>query len=649
MLKRNGLYIIILLLTSLYTYGQVSVTDSILSIISEMPDSVKLSMLKDYALGEQYRSLKTGLIYADKRMEIARKVNDPEKIAETFHIFGNLYTISGLLNSAEENYLKALAISENLELTDTRASILHNLGLVYFKKNDTLNCIEYYKESITLRKDALDSIRIGDELTTLGETYLAYNDYDKSLQYLMEALVYYRNVKGHGRKLETYSFLFDTYYATGERGSMIWIDSMKSENKILSSEQYASMINLRLARLNIDNDNLNLAERYLDSINFKLLYNNEINNPAEVLINLSDKYLKKGNQGKAINYRLLYRKHKSAMIDSEVQDLVSDYNVRLSIRASEEEIEWSQQQNELILKRIRIEKTISFIIYFALGITFTVLIYLIYNVTSIRRTNRKLVQRRAGLQEAYERSSKYKESILSIRENKNDFFSIVSLKLSKPFMGLTSRLNEISTYIKDNNKDLKLKTMMEVLHKEATGIEKGLERILLWSKLQRNKYMVDYTTINLNDFLHEMLPSLLGIALKKDIRLRFDINPDINIKYDRFSLKTIILILTENSIEHSSPKSDIIVRAEKSEKGCVLSVTDFGTGIPAEMQSRIFDISRVKDESSHDHDKMGLGLLIAKLMVEKNNSTINLESKENSGTTFFIHINNTNERQESNI
>ena len=61
------------------------------------------------------------------------------------------------------------------------------------------------------------------------------------------------------------------------------------------------------------------------------------------------------------------------------------------------------------------------------------------------------------------------------------------------------------------------------------------------------------------------------------------------------------------------------------------------------MQRRIFDISRVKDEASGDPEKIGLGLLIAKLMVEKNNSTISLESKDNSGTTFFIHINHTNE------
>lgn len=334
----------------------------------------------------------------------------------------------------------------------------------------------------------------------------------------------------------------------------------------------------------------------------------------------------------------MYRKQKDKQIEREVQELVSNYNIRLGIIASEEEIAWSQKQNELILKRIEIERIISLIIYLALVITIFVLIYTLLSLNSIRRTNRKLNARRSGLQEAYERSSRYKERILSIRENKNNFFSIVSLKLSKPFTGLMSSLSVISTYLDKNNKDLKLKTMMENLYKDASIIEKGLERILLWSKLQRNKYILEYDTFNLNEFMHGILPSLLGISLKKDIRIRFDIDPEIIIRFDRFSLKTIIMILAENSIEHSSPRSDVIIRAQKGKQGCILSVTDFGSGIPAAEQNKIFDIDKIKDKNSADGNKIGLGLLIAKIMAEKNNSTISLESKEKSGTTIYIHI-----------
>ncbi len=644
MADRKSIHIIIFILIGLNCYGQTGNTDSIMNVISVYHDTVKLRVLKDYAVDQQHRSLRTGLLYADKRMEIARRINDAEKIAETFHIYGNLYTTSGLLNDAEENYLKALRLFDSLKLNESRASILHNLGLVAFRKQDTLESIQYYRRSIELRKNSLEDIRTGDELTTLGETYLAYEDYENSRLYLMEALDYYSGIKMHARKIDAYAFLFDNYYAEGLPGMKQWIDSMIIENRKIESSARSNMINLRLAKYHMVEGKIDLSAAIIDSIDFNLLYGYEVIDPVNTIQLLSEEYKKRGYHSKAIEYSLLYRKQRNEHTKSEVQDLVSNYNIRLSIRASEENIEWVRQQNELLLKRIKLERTISVTIYLALIVIIGLLAYLMYNLASIRRTNIKLVERRTGLQEAYERSSRYKENILSIRENKSDFFSIISIKLSKPFHNLTDKLSDISEYLENNNKDLKLKTQMEKLYKNSSAIEKGLERILLWSKLQRNKYVEEPLVFNLNDFLHEILPSLLGIALKKDIRIRFDVDPSINIKYDKFCLKTILTILTENSIEYSSPRSDIIIRAEESETGCTLSVTDFGSGIPDSLKDKIFDISRVKAEiNAGDSHKMGLGLIIAKLMTDKNDSSLSLESKKDSGTTIYIHINNTHD------
>lgn len=642
--ERKGIHIIILMLFSLNCYGQAGNTDSIMNALNHMHDTVKLRILKDCAVDQQHRSLRTGLLYADKRMEIARRMNDDEKIAETFHLYGNLYTTSGLLNDAKENYLKALKIFDSLKLDENRASILHNLGLVSFRKKDTLKSIQYYRNSIELRKSSLEDIRTGDELTTLGEVYLAYEDYENSRLYLMEALDYYRGIDKHGRKIDAYAFLFDNYYAEGRPGMKQWIDSMIIDNRKVESSARSNMINLRLAKYYMEQGNIDLSAALIDSVNFNLLYGYEVIDPVNTIQMLSEEYRKRGYHSKAIDYSLLYRKQSNEHLKSEVQELVSNYNIRLSIRASEENIEWARQQNALLVKRIRLEKIISLTIYLALLIIISLLAYLIYNLSSIRRTNIKLAERRAGLQEAYERSSRYKENILSIRENKSDFFSIISIKLSRPFHSLTDKLSEISEYLEKHNKDLKLKTQMENLYKNSSAIEKGLERILLWSKLQRNKYVVDKAVFNLNDFLHEILPSLLGIALKKDIRIRFDVDHSINIEYDKFCLKTILTILTENSIEYSSPRSDIIIRAEKSEQGCILSVTDFGSGIPDGLKDKIFDISRVKNEiNAEDSHKMGLGLLIAKLMTDKNDSSLGLESNKGSGTTIYLYINNTHD------
>ncbi|MFO7755303.1 MAG: tetratricopeptide repeat-containing sensor histidine kinase [Bacteroidales bacterium] len=641
MLRRNLLNTVILLLILLnpVSHAQVSTSDSVINSISSVNDSVKLQVLEDYALKEMDRSLKTGLKYADKRMEVARQTNSGEAMAETWHIYGNLYSSSALYEDAEKNYIYALEIYDSLNLLDGKASILHNLGLVYFHKQDSLKCIDYYNKSIELRKQFLSNRRTGDELTTLGEVYLEYENHKKSRECLLEALDYYSEIKGYQRKLESYAFLFDNDFATGHKGYMQWIDSMTVENEMIKDPVYESMINLRMGKVFLGKEKPELAKQYIDKTDLTLLHDKEVVDPDNILLELSDLYRKRGNQKEAIHYRLAHYKHINNMADMEIRELASSYNIRLNIRASEEEIEWSEQQNELILQRIKIEKTISLIIYLALGITFLILLFLMYNLAGIRKTNKKLETRRATLQEAYGRSTRYKEKIMTTKEDKSIFFSIVSLKLSKPFEEISERLSEISHYLDNNNKDLRLKRMMESLFIKASEIEKRLGRILLWSKLQRSKYHVNPVSININEFMHEILPSLLSSSLKKDIKIRFDIDPELIVYYDRHSLGTIIDILTENSIEHSAAGTDIIFRAVKAEAGCLVSLTDFGKGIPGELQNKLFDINRIKEEKpGTDNQKTGLGLLIAMLLAEKNNSIISLESKENSGTTFFIHI-----------
>ncbi|MDZ7738584.1 MAG: tetratricopeptide repeat-containing sensor histidine kinase [Bacteroidales bacterium] len=637
--KKNLLIIIIIILLGLDGNAQISISDSVINSLSSLPDSVALTRLEEHALNELNRSLKTGLTYADKRMELARQGNNMEAIAETWHIYGNLYGSSGLFDDAGKYYIRALALYDSLGMTGGKASILHNLGLVHFNNNDTSECIEYYNKSIELRKQSLSDRRTGDELTTLGEVYLSYGNHQKSRQCLLEGLDFYSDTLGYPRKLENYAYLFDNDYISGHPEVTRWIDSMAAENDILEYPEYASMINLRLGKVFLRKEDPETAKQYIDNTDFKLILDKEVVDSENTYIELAELFKKKGNETEAINYSLKHHKLINELRDIEIGELASSYNVRLNIRASEEEIEWSQEQNELILQRIKLEKTISLIIYIALAAILLTLAFLIYHTAGIRKTNKKLEIRKTKLQEAYESSTRYKEKILKTRENKNVFFSMVSLKLSKPFEEISERLSEISSYLDSHNKDLRLKKMMEGLYNTAADIEKRLERILLWSKLQRSKYYVKPVTININDFMHEMLPSLLGSTLRKDIKIRFDIDPGINLSYDRHALKTIINILAENSIEHSPAGTDIIFRAVKAENGCLLSLTDFGKGIPGDLQNKLFDVSRLNEETAEQNsNKTGLGLLIASYLAERNNSILSLESKENSGTTFFIHI-----------
>jgi len=175
------------------------------------------------------------------------------------------------------------------------------------------------------------------------------------------------------------------------------------------------------------------------------------------------------------------------------------------------------------------------------------------------------------------------------------------------------------------------------IHYLAVSIERKLKRILLWSKLERKKYEVKLTQINLSDYLHEMLPEILGISIQKDVKVRFDINNSIYLDFDRHSLKTILRILVENGVEYSEPGSEIFIRGQKVRSGIIISVTDFGPGIPAGIQDKIFDFNNISSGEVKS-DNLGLGLIIAHHLAELNNCYISFESSQSKGTTFYIQI-----------
>ena len=180
---------------------------------------------------------------------------------------------------------------------------------------------------------------------------------------------------------------------------------------------------------------------------------------------------------------------------------------------------------------------------------------------------------------------------------------------------------------------------MEGINRFALKVEKSLKRILVWSKLQRGQYEVNTELISVNDYLHELLPEILKMAVRNNLKVRFDIDPANKIFFDRKSFRNIIKIIIENSIDVSAPGGEIIVRGKMGNNGSIISITDFGKGIPVEQQATLFDINRKQSAPPADNEiRLGLGLLMARHLAELNNSYLSFNSNPKRGTTFYLHI-----------
>ncbi len=118
-------------------------------------------------------------------------------------------------------------------------------------------------------------------------------------------------------------------------------------------------------------------------------------------------------------------------------------------------------------------------------------------------------------------------------------------------------------------------------------------------------------------------------------KIEVSVPEDVAVKGDRDAFKQVMLILLDNALKYS--EGDIHVHAEQDGAQVVLHVRDHGKGIPSAYLDKVFERFNRPDESSVVQG-FGLGLPIAKALVEGMNGTISVESEEGRGSEFIIRL-----------
>ena len=108
---------------------------------------------------------------------------------------------------------------------------------------------------------------------------------------------------------------------------------------------------------------------------------------------------------------------------------------------------------------------------------------------------------------------------------------------------------------------------------------------------------------------------------------------------DRFRTRQVLANLISNAAKHSPPKQAVRVVAGIEEGTCVVSVTDRGEGIPVPEQGRIFErFYRVGNSATQETGGVGLGLYIAKQLVESMSGRMWVTSEAGLGSTFSFSL-----------
>lgn len=234
--------------------------------------------------------------------------------------------------------------------------------------------------------------------------------------------------------------------------------------------------------------------------------------------------------------------------------------------------------------------------------------------------------------------AKAKKELVNMVDDKNKFISLVAHDIKSPLGGVMKLMKILAEDFSDIEKEEQLEIVNDV-YESLVNQYRFVDDLLKWGSLQLNRIDLKKDIIEASLLIKNIIDVHKINAANKNIQIIQKISTERKIFADPIHLENIISNLLSNAIKFSKENSEIIVEAKDDLDKVIISITDSGLGISETDKQRLFKKSIIHTtKGTNDEMGTGLGLLLVKEMVEKNNGTIHFESELGKGTTFFITL-----------
>lgn len=240
---------------------------------------------------------------------------------------------------------------------------------------------------------------------------------------------------------------------------------------------------------------------------------------------------------------------------------------------------------------------------------------------------------------------KEEEKIAAMREAdrlKDEFLSIVSHEFRSPLTSIYGYLDLLDRGF-DGELNEGQKSHIGKIQQSCRILLRLVEDLLDFAKLESKSLRFNYTNTDLYETVSDSLWSMTPQAEKAGVEIvsHFPEDPLI-IRQDPVRIGQVLTNLIENALKYTPPGGKVAIlvakEAEKEEEA-IVKVRDSGDGIPPEDLEKIFSrFYQVDSSNTRRHKGMGLGLSIAKGIVEAHGGEIGVESELGKGSTFWFSL-----------
>ncbi len=610
--------------------------------------SEKLNYTKGLAESTYYRALIftqrndyfNAIDNYDKSRKYYLQISDTLGVAKVSNSIGLIEIKRGNYTVGLQNSLSAIDIFEKQNLFDELSSAYNNLAEAYFKTNQIDKAIDFNFKALDVRKKISDRDGIITSTKNNADLYSLRKEYRKSIEYYEKVLEMLNPTKDqnlHGEilpKLGSEYLKFKEY----DKASEYLVEGLKYNRKQNNEEGILLALNA-IGNLNLQKRKVKLAEIQL---NEAYSIAQKIDNKPALLENYKLHIALDSTRGyyqNAFFWQNKYYDLKDELlkinqpvfpVDTEPLDLNTSNLIEEEIGNFEEE----DNSN----KTIKTWLNNPLIIYGAIAATAILLTLLLLNYLKSKKYRETIIEQKEKLKQEQIRSEAILEQahhLEEVNQVKDKLFSIVSHDLKDSISSIKAFLDLLK---EDSISKEEFRELIPELSENANNASSLLFNLLNWSKSQMQNLEPNPELFNIQDVFHTKMALVEQKVEDKRIVLIDESQRDF-VYADKSMVEIVIQNLITNAVKFSRTGDVITVSNQDVNGKALICVEDTGVGISEENIKKLFNANKNFTTVGTKNEKgTGLGLTIAKDLVELNNGRIWVESTVNVGSKFFIEL-----------
>ncbi len=673
-MRKIGILILFFLAASFGLLGQSKLDSLENQLSSAQSDSVRLLLLIELSEQAEFYDYARARTYSDRATEVSDRINADWARGKLLFRLASLETLEGDYDDALRFDLECVKLyglgrdstslaraqndvgsdyrdlgeyqeayfyltqsyrtakshkSHNHEDSLVMAIALHNMGSVFTQLSQFDIALSHLKASERVSTRIHDLQGPAYTFDELGELYKKKKDFNQSETYLLAALREARRQKIRVLVPMTQLHLASLFLEKKEFSkSLIYYDSVIEQQTGTNNRFGLAECALGKGRLMLHSGNFDEAEKlYRASLNSAKELNAQ-NLELSCYKELASLYESTRNYQQALYYVKEHNALRDSIFSEAEMEKLFQNQVRFETENKDIEIAALSQARLEQSSEMRRQELVRNVLVIVVALS-AFLLFTVYRSSSRRKKINKL------LLEHQEEIKKRSLELEQLNQVKDKFFSIISHDLRSPMNALAGTLDLLE---QKNISPSEFAELSQNLRIQFDHTRTLINNLLNWTLVQMDKLKIQPEKVVVHKKVEESFAAL-GNLYPKNISMENRVNEKIIASADPNIINLVLRNLILNAIKFTENGGRIWVEAVEKTNEIIVSVSDNGIGIKAEVKEMLFKKTAGYSTRGTANEKgTGLGLILCKEFVEKNGGWIWLESELGKGTTFFFTL-----------